>query len=221
MLSIENAKECAKHFKMNFIERTYIIHTLNNREIVLKSEPKQFPHLIGINKSNYTKYGYKGKDIFRLLISKDGYLPKNIIPNRIDIKSKKGRKILNFINMNSDLFSSPYTLCIIYNPEKNHYKLNNVNYLFTNFKSGFSSGWIYNKSKKSCESTSWIDESNGNWKQKQKYYNAQTIELIDSVEIYDLNNKLLKFQRVNRKFYHYLLIKLICVINKNKLVIQS
>lgn len=214
MLTILDARNCANHYKTEFIDKYYVVITNTNKRIVLKAEAKQFPHLIGIKRRDYISNRMTGEDVYNLLLNPHSSIPTKIISNSISESSKKGRKIRNFNNFNNILFKSSSTLCIIYNPLLNNLKLDNVSYLFSDYKSGFSSGWIYNPNTNSCQPTTWIDESDGKWESKQKYYSKQNVELVKSIETYDSNGTLLESFVIKRKFYHYLLIRFICLINK-------
>ena len=218
MLSILDARNCAIHYKTEFIDKYYIVVTNTNKRIVLKAEPKQFPHLIGIRKRDYVSNRMTGEDVYNLLINPHSSVPATIIPNSIAESSKRGRKIKNFTKLDNMLFKSSSTLCIVYNPVLNNLKLNNVTYLFSDYLNGFSSGWIYNAITNNCQPTTWIDESEGKPKAKQKYYQKQNVELVKSIETYDSTGKLLENYIVKRKFHHYLLIRFICLINRCKFI---
>lgn len=219
MLNIQDAQNCAQHFKDNFIDKYYIITTSSGNELVLKAEEKQFPHLIGITRQSYVKHHLTAKAVYDELLSSNPVLPSSIIGKKIKKLSKKGIKIKNFQQMNNSLLRDRNTLCIAYNEVLSILKLSNIDYLFSNYKTGFSSGWVLDSNDNYCKPVSWIDESNSDKVGKEKYYLNQTFELVEKIEVYDsVTNKLLASYFCDRSILDYL--RLLLIMKRNKMTLK-
>ena len=110
------------------------------------------------------------------------------------------KKALNFTRSTDIFWKNNGPITINYAPQLSNTRLNNVDILLTDTKSGYMLGWVSNNKisvnaninlEKYCICT-WIDESSGTQANREKYMPTQTVELIRYVFAFDENSKLLK-----------------------------
>lgn len=218
-LHITDARNCAIHYKAEFIDKYYKVTTTSNSFFILKSQEKQFPHLIGIEKSHYQRSSMRASDVYDELLKVSPHLPRTVLSRNINESSKKGKKIKNFTMLKDSFFSDSNTLCVFYNELLSTSRLSHVNYLFSNYKSGYSSGWIYDTDSDCCRPVTWIDESTGTQTDKEKYYGSQTLDLIAQIEIFDSStDNLIDTYVCKRTIKDY--IHLIGVLNRNNMILK-
>ena len=199
-MNITDIQLCADFFQENYLKTFYLVITYNGNSFILIGEKSNFPHLMGIQNNTYKSNGYKRpQHLFHDIIGRNP-ISTSIIPNNISSTSKMYKKVLNFPK-STDIFwnnTSPFT--INYNPSLSSTKLNNIDVLLTDINTGFMLGWVSNKKiavnaniniEKFCICT-WIDESAGTQKNKEKYMPDQDVELIRFVFSLDENSKLIR-----------------------------
>ena len=110
------------------------------------------------------------------------------------------KKALNFKKSTDIFWKNSGPLTINYNPSLSNRKLNNVDVLLSDINTGYMLGWVSNNKisvnaninlEKYCICT-WIDESNGTQKGKEKYMPGQDVELIRFVFAFNENSKLFR-----------------------------
>lgn len=219
MLGISDAMRCASLYKREFIDKYYIITTNAGRTLKLVGKDRHFCHLIGIDKRECQLNHKSTTYYFNQLLTETPIIPNNVLPSNIRENSKKGRKMKNFDKLCDKLFKDAKTLCILYNSSLSSSHLNNVDYLFSNFVSGYSSGWKMDANTGEVVPITWIDESSGTLVDKEKYYNNQAIELIKLVEVYDSNRNLkIKKIKCKRNIIDY--IKIFRTMKRNNMVLK-
>lgn len=219
MLHISDAHNCAIYYKREFVDKYYKVTTMTNMIFLLKAEGKQFPHLIGIKKTNYQRNRMTANDVYQEMLLSTPTLPPDVIRNNINESSKKGKKIKNFLNFEESFFENMNTICVFYNESLSTTKLSHVDYLFSNYLEGYSSGWIYDVMDGCCRPVTWIDESNGTQTDKEKYYQYQVVDLIDKVEIFDTySNELLDTFKCKRTIKEYL--DLFDILTRNHMTLK-
>lgn len=199
-MNILNIQECADFFRKYYLKTFYLVTTYNGKSFILVGEKGNFPHLMGIQKNTYRSNGYnKPQFLFNDIISKKAINPA-IIPHNISNKSKMYKKVLNFTKSSNLFWKNAGPLTVNYNPTLSNTKLSNVDILLTDINTGYMLGWVSNKKVPINESIriekycicSWIDESSGTSKKKEKYLPNQNIELIRYVFAFDENSKLIR-----------------------------
>lgn len=103
-LHITDARNCAIHYKAEFIDKYYKVTTTSNSVFILKSQEKQFPHLIGIEKSHYQRSSMRASDVYDELLKVSPHLPRTVLSRNINESSKKGKKIKNFTMLKDSFF---------------------------------------------------------------------------------------------------------------------
>lgn len=200
-MNIVDIQKCAKYFKNEYLEKFYIVTTFNGNSFILVAEKANFPHLMGIKNNTYKSNGYnKPAKLYTDIL--DGLqISTAIIPNNIVVNSKMYNKAINFNKSTDIIWRNNGPLAINYNSLLNPPSfLDNVDILLVNITSGYMMGWVDNKDvpisseiklKKYCICT-WIDESSGDDKKKQKYMKLQDVDLIKSVLAFNSKSNLIK-----------------------------
>lgn len=219
MLNLNDIKRCAAYFQNEFIDKVYEIETECGVIITIKSEGKQFPHLVGLKRSDYLRYGYhSAQNLFNDILNPSfTSFNARLIPPNIRESSLKGKKIKNFEQMHI-LLTNINDLCINYNSSASSSRLDHVDYLFSNYLSGFSLGCIFEPSNNSFVLSTWIDESSSSQSQKEKYYPSQTTDLIKRVSVYNLHGTLLEEKVAKRKFKDYL--RILSIVQRNNMTLR-
>lgn len=205
-MNITDIQKCAKFYRDEYLKKYYLVTTYNGNSFVLIGEDSNFPHLMGIAAGVCKANGFMNKKkLFRTIL--DGQpISTKIIPNNISSKSKMYEKAINFNKSINSLWNSNGALAINYKPIVLNKKLNSVDVLITDINSGYMLGWIFNSLvplkgnigiKKYCVST-WIDESSGSVKKREKYMPNQEVEPIRYIFEFDEHSELL-----NTKEYIY------------------
>lgn len=205
-MNITTIQSCADFFLENYLKTFYLVITYNGNSFILIGEKANFPHLMGIQNSIYRSNGYnRPQYLFNDIINRHPVSPA-IIPNNIATTSKMYKKALNFTKSTDIFWKNSGPLTINYNPTLSSTKLNNVDVLLTDINTGYMLGWVSNNKiavnaninmEKYCICT-WIDESTGSQRSKEKYMPNQDVELIRFVFALDKNSKL-----IQKKEYTY------------------
>lgn len=195
-----NIQENAQFYQENFLEKFYLLTTYFGRSFILIGERENFPHLMGIGKNIYRSNGYRNpRTLFKDILSGKN-ISDRIIPNSISVTSKMYKKAVHFKDSINILWNNDGPLTINYNSSLSSSKLNNVDVMLTDIKKGYMLGWTKNadipvnaeiKLSKYCIST-WIDESNGERKGKEKYLPEQNVELIRNVFAFNNFSELIR-----------------------------
>lgn len=199
-MDIIDVQKCADFYQQNYIKTFYLVVTYSGKSFILVGEKENFPHLMGISKSTYRSNGYRNpKRLYNDIINRQA-INTNIIPNNIATTSKMHKKIVNFQKSTDIFWKNKGPLTINFNPALSHSRLDNVDVLLTDIKTGYMLGWISNAKipingtidiEKYCITT-WIDESSGTDIGKQKYMPNQDVELLRAVYAFDSQSKLIK-----------------------------
>ena len=154
----------------------------------------------GNSKNTYRSNGYnRPQHLFHDIINRNP-VSTSIIPHNITSTSKIYKKALNFKKSTDIFWKNSGPLTINYNPSLSNRKLNNVDVLLSDINTGYMLGWVSNNKisvnaninlEKYCICT-WIDESNGTQKGKEKYMPGQDVELIRFVFAFNENSKLFR-----------------------------
>lgn len=199
-MDIADVRSRAQFYKENFLETFYLVSTYNGRSFVLIGEQENFSHLMGIKRDVYRSNGYRNPKTLYKDILEGNAISKKIIPNTISPTSKMYKKVLNFDDSTSIFWRNAGPLAINYDASLSATKLANVDILLTDMIKGYMLGWTKNKSipvnaesklVKYCIST-WIDESAGTTKSKEKYLPLQDVELIRNVFAFDKSSELIR-----------------------------
>ena len=199
-MNITDIQTCADFFLEKYLKTFYLVITYNNKSFILIGEKGNFPHLMGIPNGTYRSNGYnRPQHLFNDIINRKPINPA-IIPHDISLTSKMYKKALNFTRSTDIFWKNNGPITINYAPQLSNTRLNNVDILLTDTKSGYMLGWVSNNKipvnahinlEKYCICT-WIDESDGTVQNKEKYMPNQNVELIRYVFAFDENSKLLK-----------------------------
>jgi hypothetical protein len=199
-MDVNDIRLCANYYQENFLETFYIVSTYSGKSFILIGEKSNFPHLVGIDKSIYNSNGYRSpKTLYRdIIIGKS--INFKIVPRSISTTSKMFKKVMNFRNMTDLFWDNKGALAVNYNSALSATQLNNVDILLSDLQTGYMLGWKMNNSvpinaeiklQKYCIS-SWIDESNGSQRRKEKYMPNQDIDIIRYVLSFDKNSNLIR-----------------------------
>lgn len=199
-MNLLDIKKCAYYFKKEYLEKFYTVTTFSGTSFILVAEKINFPHLMGISNNTYKSNGYKtAKKLYKDIL-KGVLISTAIVPNNIAITSKMYRKVLNFNESTDIIWHNAGPLAVNYNAALSTTHLQNVDILLIDLKKGYMMGWVDNtdvpisseiKLKKYCIS-SWIDESGGTDRQKQKYMPSQDIDSLKSVLAFNSKSELVK-----------------------------
>lgn len=199
-MNISHIQSCADFFVENYLKTFYLVITYNGNSFILIGERSNFPHLMGIQKNTYRSNGYnRPQHLFHDIINRNP-VSTSIIPHNITSTSKMYKKALNFKKSTDIFWKNSGPLTINYNPSLSNRKLNNVDVLLSDINTGYMLGWVSNNKisvnaninlEKYCICT-WIDESNGTQKGKEKYMPGQDVELIRFVFAFNENSKLFR-----------------------------
>lgn len=199
-MNITDIQACADFFQDNYLNTYYFVITYNGNSFILIGEKANFPHLMGIQKNTYRSNGYnKPQYLFNDIIARNS-ISTAIVPNNIATTSKMYKKVQNFMKSTDIFWKNSGPLTINYNSALSRTRLDNVDVLLTDINTGYMLGWVSNNRiavnaninmEKYCIST-WIDESNGTQRGKEKYMPEQDVELIRFVFALDKNSKLIK-----------------------------
>lgn len=199
-MNISHIQSCADFFVENYLKTFYLVITYNGNSFILIGEKSNFPHLMGIQKNTYRSNGYnRPQHLFHDIINRNP-VSTSIIPHNITSTSKIYKKALNFKKSTDIFWKNSGPLTINYNPSLSNRKLNNVDVLLSDINTGYMLGWVSNNKisvnaninlEKYCICT-WIDESNGTQKGKEKYMPGQDVELIRFVFAFNENSKLFR-----------------------------
>ncbi len=199
-MNISHIQSCADFFVENYLKTFYLVITYNGNSFILIGEKSNFPHLMGIQKNTYRSNGYnRPQHLFHDIINRNP-VSTSIIPHNITSTSKIYKKALNFKKSTNIFWKNSGPLTINYNPSLSNRKLNNVDVLLSDINTGYMLGWVSNNKisvnaninlEKYCICT-WIDESNGTQKGKEKYMPGQDVELIRFVFAFNENSKLFR-----------------------------
>lgn len=191
-------QKCANFYKNKFVEQFYIVTTFNKNSFILIAEKNNFPHLMGIKKQQYISNGYgKARKLYDDILLGKNISPK-IVPINIVPNSKMYNKALNFCNATDIFADNNNSLIVNYDPAKSSSNLGNVDRLILSLDSGYMLGCCSSKTVNvsndiqinSFSISSWIDESNGSQKQKEKYLPNQDVELIHTVITFNAKSDL-------------------------------
>jgi hypothetical protein len=199
-MNILDIRKCANFFRVEYLEKFYIVTTYGGNSFILIGEKSNFPHLMGISKNTYKSNGYKNPAKLYTDIINDIAITKAIIPNNIAPNSYIYNKAINFDKSTDIFWHNEGPLAVNYNSSLSSTRLDNVDILLMDLKIGYMMGWVQNKDvqissviklKKYCIS-SWIDESNGKDAKKQKYMPSQDIDIIKSVLAFNYKSELVR-----------------------------
>lgn len=207
-LNINDVKRSAEHYRDHFLNKRITIKTYSGVTIILVPKAHNFCHLVGIKKADCIAAHIRPESVFTILTNQTApSFPQALIPSVIRVNSLKWKKIVSFEEFSKDFFDSISNLCILFNDSLSASALH-CDYLISNYDSGFSSGWSLNRLSNEYEPVTWINESNRNQIQKEKYYANQVFDLISSVEITDVtNNVVLDKKRIKRRIKNWKNIK--------------
>lgn len=229
-MDIHDIQLCSDYYTNNFLDQYYIITTYYNRSFILIGELENFPHLMGIPKAVYKAHGYRNpRTLYRDIHDRNPIDP-NIIPHVISTTSKMYKKVLNFCNSTDLFWNNKGPIAVDFDPSKSSSRLQNVDILLTDIKTGYMLGWVSNKSvpvndrikiKKYCIS-SWMDESiTSSTAQKEKYLPNQDIELLRYVFAFDNNSNLLRHKEYKYTKEDKINILECCVRNNSNLLLSK
>lgn len=144
-MDINDIRCCAYYYQKNYLETFYIISTYHGKSFILIGEKENFPHLVGIAKQTYRSNGYRSPFALYKDILMERAVSTRIIPNHISTTSKMYKKALNFMKSTNIFWNNKGALAINYNESLSSTKLNNVDILLSDFKTGYMLGWKCNK----------------------------------------------------------------------------
>lgn len=228
-MNITAIQQCADFFQKYYLKTFYLVITYVGKSFILIGEKANFPHLMGIKNRTYRSNGYnRPQHLFNDIISRNA-VSTAIIPNNISTTSKMYKKALNFTKSTDIFWKNKGPITINYTPSRSSSKLNNVDVLLTDIQSGFMLGWISNNKvtvnanicmEKFCICT-WIDESTGTQRNKEKYMPNQDVELIRYVFALDENSKLIKKKEYSYSQTQKIDILQSCARNQSNLLLDS
>lgn len=195
-----DVQNCARFYQTNYLETFYLVSTYNGKSCILVAEKDNFPHLVGIRRSVYKSNGYRSPYSLYQDILLGNSISDKIIPNIIATNSKMYKKVRNFEKSTEVFWNNKGPLAISYDTSKSSTLLDSIDIILSDIDSGFMLGWKENKNipinaeiklTKYCI-CSWIDESDGSKRQKEKYMPQQEVEIIRNIFAFDKQSNLLR-----------------------------
>lgn len=206
--SRSDVRKCAHYFHDEFIMKYYVLTTYNNDTFILVSNTSNFAHLVGIKRNDIRSCGYRNSTLLYEDIISGKKVPSNLIPNNINPLSKMGKKLSNFQQLGQLL--NQKSVSIMFDPLLSSTRLNKVDILISDYVSGMSMGWVFDKCIYMTDSISMniynpssvINEVGQPLMDREKYYANQKVQILKSIEIHNKNHNTL-----SKKVNHFIRIE--------------